>query len=78
MLIILLFFADRGLRSGWAKLMGVAGRADMFLMNRAPSCSNYIKCFIIRFSTTVRAVKAMMQRPPMYQLHGMVGGSVLV
>ena len=43
MLIILLFFADRGLRSGWAKLMGVAGRADVFLMNRAPSCSNYIK-----------------------------------
>ena len=43
MLIIHIFFADRGLRSGWAKLMGVASRADMFLMNRAPSCSNYIK-----------------------------------
>ena len=43
MLIIHIFFADRGLRSGLGKLMGVASRADMFLMNRAPSCSNYIK-----------------------------------
>ena len=42
MLIIHIFFADRGLRSCWAKLMGVAGREDMFLMNRAPSSSNYI------------------------------------
>ena len=43
MLIIHIFVADRGLRSGSAKLMGVAGRADMFLMNSAPSCSYYIK-----------------------------------
>ena len=55
-----------GLRSSWAKLMGFAGRAYIFLMNRGPPVVTTQQCFIITVSTTVRAVRAIMRRVPMY------------